>query len=171
MWNALAVGAKPRQPTLFDDLEPDEPHTSLPAISPEEEVRTDYRLMGLSLRSHPLAFHRKRLEPLGGMPTAALARIADGAPVRVAGIVLLRQRPDTSKGVTFATIEDETGIANLVISMGAWERFRKVARHSQAWIVHGQLQNQSNVIHVVVRRIEDLAHRLPPLVLKSRDFR
>jgi error-prone DNA polymerase len=138
---------------------------------PEEEVHADYRMTGLSLRSHPLAFHRERLELLGIVPAERLAHLPSETLVKVAGIVLIRQRPSTAKGITFVTIEDETGTANLVIHTKTWERFRKVTRHSQAWIVHGHVECKDTVIHVVVRRLDDLSSSLTRLPLKSRDFR
>lgn len=85
--------------------------------------------------------------------------------------MILRQRPGTAKGITFVTIEDETGTANLVVPPGTWERFREITRHSQAWIVHGRLERKDAVIHVVVRRLEDMTERLKELPVKSRDFR
>lgn len=172
VWNALSVSKKPRQRTLFDDLEPEEePEATLPTMAPEEEVHADYRMTGLSLRSHPLAFHRERLETLGIIPAERLAQVPNNTLVKVAGIVLMRQRPSTAKGITFVTIEDETGTANLVVHIQTWERFRKITRHSQAWIVHGHVECKETVIHVIVRRIEDLSTRLSSLPLKSRDFR
>lgn len=172
LWKALAVEGKPRQRTLFDDLEPvDEPPAKLPEMVPEEEVHADYRTTGLSLRAHPMAFQRDRLKPLGIVSAAELVRLPNDTPVKIAGIVLMRQRPGTAKGITFVTIEDETGTANLIVHAATWERFRKVARHSQAWIVHGKVESKDAVIHVIVRRLEDLTSRLTALVVKSRDFR
>ena len=172
VWNALSVAKKPRQRTLFDDIEPEEePVVDLPVMVPEEEVHADYRRTGLSLRSHPLAFHRERLEQLGVIPTEQLARVPVETLVKVAGIVLIRQRPGTAKGITFVTIEDETGTANLVVHARTWERFRKITRHSQAWIVHGHVERKETVIHVIVQRLEDLSAGLSALALKSRDFR
>ena len=172
LWSALAAAKKPRQKTLFDDLEPpEEPLAILPTMPPEEEVYEDYRTTGLSLRSHPMAFQRERLARLGILTTEQLAQVSNDTPVKVAGIVLLRQRPSTSKGITFVTIEDETGTANLVLHVKTWERFRKITRHSQAWIVHGKVECKHTVIHVIVRRVEDLSTRLADLAMKSRDFR
>ncbi len=172
LWSALAASRKPRQKTLFDDLQPpEEPLAMLPTMPAEEEVYEDYRTTGLSLRSHPMAFQRDRLKRLGILTTQQLSEVANDTLVKVAGIVLLRQRPSTSKGITFVTIEDETGTANLVVHVKTWERFRKITRHSQAWIVHGKVECKHTVIHVVVRRVEDLSTRLATLALKSRDFR
>ena len=172
VWNALAIAKKPHQRTLFDDLpEDDEPAASLPMMLPEDEVYADYSTTGLSLRSHPLAFQRERLGHLGVIPTEQLARVTTGEVVRIAGIVLLRQRPSTAKGITFVTIEDETGTANLIVHAKTWERFRKITRHSQAWIVRGQVECKHTVIHVIVQSLEDLSSRLSSPTLKSRDFR
>lgn len=172
LWGALVAAKKPRQKTLFDDLDPPkEPIAILPTMPAEEEVYEDYRTTGLSLRSHPIAFQRERLKRLGIIKIEQLADVSNDTAVKVAGIVLLRQRPSTSKGITFVTIEDETGAANLVVHVKTWERFRKITRHSQAWIVHGKVECKHTVIHVVVRRVEDLSASLSALALKSRDFR
>ena len=140
-------------------------------MSQEEEVYADYRSTGLSLRSHPIAFQREPLKRLQVTPARELPNIPNESLVKVAGIVLLRQRPSTAKGITFVTLEDETGTINLVIHHKTWERFRKITRHSQAWIAHGRLEAKDTVIHVVVRRLEDLSSRLLSLRTKSRDFR
>ena len=91
-------------------------------------------------------------------------------------MVLLRQRPSTAKGITFVTLEDETGTANLVIHQRTWDRFYEVARRSPAWLAHGRLEVAQSVIHVVVSQLEDLSQWLdknnrPPLRVSSRDFR
>lgn len=171
LWKALAVKQQPKQRTLFDDQEIDEAPADLPAMSPQDEVHADYKATGLSLKAHPMSFQRERLTPLGIVQTAMLATLPNESRVRVAGIVILRQRPSTAKGITFVTIEDETGTANLVVHTGTWERFREITRHSQAWIVHGRLERKDAVIHVVVRRLENMAERLQALPMKSRDFR
>ncbi len=170
VWNALAVKPKPRQKTLFDDLPPDEPPAVLPSMTPEEEVYSDYQTTGMSLRAHPLSFHRKHLASLGVIPNEELARMQTDSSVKVAGIVLMRQRPATAKEITFVTIEDETGTANLIVHRHTWERFRRVASRSQCWIVHGKVECRGLVIHVIVKRIGDLSFHLAPLSLKSRDF-
>ncbi|TWT39521.1 error-prone DNA polymerase [Blastopirellula retiformator] len=172
LWGALGVEPRMRQKTLFDDLAPPaEPVARLPQMSAEEEVHADYRMTGLSLRAHPLSFHREGLTQLGIAATAELARMPNNAPVKIAGIVLLRQRPSTAKGITFVTIEDETGVANLVVHHKTWERFRRITRRSQAWIVYGKVEKKDTVIHVLVRRLEDMTVRLRALPVKSRDFR
>ena len=94
----------------------------------------------------------------------------DGRHVRVAGLILLRQKPSTAKGIVFATMEDETGSINLVIFKAVWERFFRIARTSNAWLVDGKLENRKGVIHVVVGRITDLSEEVSGLAVSSRDF-
>ncbi len=172
LWNAMAFDARPQQRLLFDLLgDSDEPPATLPIMSPEEEVYADYHSIGMSLRSHPIAFQRERLSRLGVKSSSDLLRTPSNTWIRAAGIVLLRQRPSTSKGITFVTLEDETGTVNLILHQATWDYFRAITRHSQAWLVHGVLESRETVVHVIVRRVEDLAKRLKSLPVKSRDFR
>jgi len=99
-----------------------------------------------------------------------LPSLRDGRHVRVGGLVLLRQRPSTAKGITFVTLEDETGSINLVLFSTVWERFFRVARTSNAWLVDGKLENRKGVIHVIVGRITNLADEVDGLTIRSRDF-
>jgi error-prone DNA polymerase len=140
-------------------------------MSPEEQVVEDYRRVGLSLKAHPISFHRQALSALRITPNADLEHRRDNQFIRVAGLVILRQRPSTAKGITFVTIEDETGTANLVVKQAIWERYYKIARGSPAWIAYGKLEKKNGVIHVVVNRLEDLSDRLAKLNIRSRDFR
>ena len=89
----------------------------------------------------------------------------------MAGLVVFRQRPSTAKGVTFVTLEDETGTINLVVYQNIWERFYKIARLSNTWMVSGTVQSEHSVIHVVVRKLEDLEPYITGNVIRSRDFR
>jgi error-prone DNA polymerase len=148
----------------------------LPPMQLYEEVVADYRTAGLSLRAHPISFYRDQLEKLGITPAHKLVELPNGAPVRVAGLVLLRQRPGTAKGITFVTLEDETGTVNLVVHQHTWDRFYRVARRAPAWIAHGHIQTTDKtsatpIIHVVVSRLEALAEQLRQLDVKTRDFR
>src|SRR5690606_11198551 len=102
-----------------------EPLPELPALDEESQVMADYRTLGFTLRKHPLAFLRDRLEELDVTPATNLATWPNGRQVTVAGIVLLRQRPSTAKGITFFTLEDETGHVNLVVRQEIWERDRQ----------------------------------------------
>ncbi|MGQ9574815.1 MAG: error-prone DNA polymerase [Thermoguttaceae bacterium] len=144
--------------------------TPLPPMSPVEEVLADYRATGLSLRGHPMEFLRSGLEGLGVVPAERLERWPAGKPIRVAGIVLLRQRPATAKGITFVTLEDETGTANLIVRPDVWRKFRAAALEATILLAHGRLQREGQVVHVLVSRLEDLSGRMRDLASRSRDF-
>ncbi|SMP46303.1 error-prone DNA polymerase, DnaE-like [Neorhodopirellula lusitana] len=172
VWQSLATEDASTEMPLLSGLQPD---CSVPdeliAMSPVEEVHRDYETTGLSLKAHPVSFIRGELDLLRCRPAKDLPSMRDGIHVRVAGLVLMRQRPGTSKGITFVTIEDETGSMNLVIFAAVWKRFFKIARVSNTWLVDGKLENRKGVIHVIVGRIEDLSETLNGLELKTRDFR
>jgi error-prone DNA polymerase len=172
LWEALAHPRAPEHRPLLDDLVPEEePAPGLPPLSPQEEVLADYHTSGLSLKSHPLAFHRQQLDTLNVVPAEKLCWLQNGRRVRVAGLVLLRQRPSTAKGITFVTLEDETGTCNLLVHQRTWERFYTVARRASAWLAHGRIETKDSVIHVIVERLEDLSGILGRLHITSRDFR
>ena len=139
-------------------------------MSAAEEVLADYRSTGLSLGGHPLEFLRSELERMNVVPAERLKSWPDGKPVRVAGIVLVRQRPGTAKGITFVTLEDETGQANLIIRPDVWKRWRQAALGATLLLAHGRLQRHRQIIHVLVTKLEDLSGRLNALVSRSRDF-
>jgi error-prone DNA polymerase len=166
-WDALPS----REPTpLFAGVDHEQMRPALPEMTAVQETTADYQAIGLSLRAHPMSFLRADLDRLGIVSTASLATVEPDRKYRIAGLVLLRQRPSTAKGITFMTIEDETGTANLVIHVNVWERFRKVARSASAIIAHGILQRQDDIIHLVIDRLEDLTHRLAAIGNRSRDF-
>ncbi len=170
LWQSLAVDRQPVDRPLFDDLTYPEQSAELPPLSAREEVLADYQTAGLSLKAHPIQFHREQLAALQVVTAARLATIDDGTFVRVAGLVLVRQRPGTAKGITFVTLEDETGVANLIIRPDIWRKFYRPARSAAALIAHGRLQNQQGVIHVLTTRLIDLSAELKGLASQSRDF-
>lgn len=173
LWESLAQEKqRPDQPLFAELSEADDclPPT-LPQMESEEEVFADYRSVGLSLKAHPISFRRDELDKLRVTRATDLETTRDGRHVRVAGLVILRQRPSTAKGITFVTLEDETGTINLVVKQHIWERYYKIARRSPAWLAHGKLERKHSVIHVVVNRLEDFSERLDELKSKSRDFR
>ncbi|MCI0380764.1 MAG: hypothetical protein L0215_24540, partial [Gemmataceae bacterium] len=143
----------------------------LPAMTPLQEVVADYGTAGLSLRDHPVRFLRQQLDQLGVARATDLATLPPGRHLKVAGIVLLRQRPSTAKGITFVTLEDETGMANLIVRQQVWDSYRRVAYTAHALLAHGFLQREAGVIHVLVTKLEDLSARLAELHARSRDFR
>jgi len=114
---------------------------------------------------------RHRLKELGALSSRELAALPHGKHVRVAGLVLMRQRPATASGITFVTREDETGVVNLIVRPEIWERHHQIARRSQALLARGTVQRRDEVIHVFVERLQDLSALLVDVELKSRDFR
>lgn len=172
LWEALSQEQRPREMPLLENLSADDERPAgLEKAGLQQEVYDDYRTTGLSLKQHPIAFHRVALNHDQIVPAKQLASLGNQQLVRVAGLVLLRQRPSTAKGITFVTLEDETGTANLVLHQRVWERYYTIARRSPAWIVSGKLEHSGDVIHVVVNRLEDLSGRLNNLKSQSRDFR
>ncbi len=158
---------------LFDAAELDERGEVLPEIAPPRLVQQDYRATGLSLKAHPIAFLREHLAGRGAIPARELgdARACPhGKRAAVGGVVLVRQRPGTASGVVFITLEDETGIANLVLWSDVFERFRAVARLSGAILALGRVERAGEVVHLHVSRLESLDSLLPPWRARSRDF-
>jgi error-prone DNA polymerase len=132
-----------------------EPEAPLPVMPLSEHVVNDYRTLRLSLKAHPMSFLRDRISRHGILACAELKRIRDGSRVKVAGVVLVRQRPGSAAGVVFMTIEDETGVANSVIWPKVLERMRKVVMGARLVVVHGRIQRHEDIIHVVAERLED----------------
>src|SRR5262249_11193999 len=131
----------------------------------------DYHTTGLSLKAHPVGLIRNELNALKVWPADTLARMPDKAFVRVAGLVLVRQRPGTAKGTTFVTLEDETGIANLIVRSSVWERYRDAARGAVCLLAQGRIEKANGVIHVSATKLEDVSRLLGPMTSRSRDFR
>ncbi len=172
IWQALGQEKSPRDmPLLASDDEDDLVPEQLQSMLPLEEVYADYNTTGLSLKAHPMSFAREELSKSNCVTAAQLATMRDGRRIRIAGLVLLRQRPGTAKGITFVTLEDETGPINLVLFIEVWKRFYQVAKMSNAWLVEGKLENRKGVIHVIVSHLCDLSDELKGLELPSRDFR
>ena len=136
---------------------------TLPVMTTSEHVVHDYAATSLSLKAHPLSFIREKLGQLHILSTKALADAKDGDPVKVAGLVLVRQRPGTAGGICFMTIEDETGFANLVVFESLFEKFRKEILQSRLIMVEGKLQIEGEVIHVIVKRCYDFSKLLRSL--------
>jgi error-prone DNA polymerase len=133
-----------------------EPDIDLPPMPPGEQVVEDYRHLHLSLKAHPVSFLRHEFDRRGILRHERLSGIPNGERVTVAGLVLVRQRPGTAKGVIFMTLEDETGIANTIVWARAFETYRPVVIGARLVAVTGPLQSASGVIHVVMEHIEDL---------------
>ncbi|WP_304217166.1 error-prone DNA polymerase [Phenylobacterium aquaticum] len=135
-----------------------EVQVELPLMSLPLQVSEDYRTTRLSLKAHPCSFFRDRLQALGAVPASAFPSLRDGRRVSVGGLVLVRQRPGTAKGVVFMTLEDETGSANIVVWRDVFEANRRLVMSAAFVVVHGQLQREGDVIHLVAKRFTDLSH-------------
>ena len=180
LWQVSPLGEPPLP--LFSALEEEqEKPIPLPEMSLGEEVAYDYAAMRLSLKAHPLALLRSRLAREGITPASQLMNTKDGMRVSVCGIALVRQRPGTASGVIFITLEDETGVVNLVVWSPTFERYRPIVMGARLMRVTGKVQREGIVIHVVAERMEDLTERLrdlvpheiaaePRVTYKSRDF-
>jgi len=180
LWQVSPLGASPLP--LFANLEEEqEKPIELPEMATGEEVAHDYAMLQLSLKAHPLALLRDRLGRESVTPAEQLVKMDDGARVTVCGLALVRQRPGTASGVIFITLEDETGIANLVVWSRTFERYRPIVMGARLMRVTGKVQREGIVTHVVAERMEDLTERLrglaapelvaePRITYKSRDF-
>jgi len=168
LWDARALRDAPDLP-LFTDAkeEGEEVPFALPSMPVCEHVVADYQTLRLSLKAHPMAFLRKSMARQGYMAAGDLGRIRNGQRVSLAGLVLIRQRPGSAKGVCFITIEDETGVANLIVWPKVMEAFRKVVMRSRIIEVRGVVQSDENVIHVVSHHLVDRSDVLERL---SNDF-
>ncbi len=166
--NSASAGAKETLPLLTahlsDELFP-EPQVALPAMPLSEHVVEDYVATGLSLKAHPVRFFRDRLTALGVIHNIQLRSdaLSQDTFVTVAGLVLVRQRPGTSKGVVFMTLEDETDIANIIVWPKVFENNRRTVMTARFLAVRGRLQRAGLVIHVIADSFVDLSAELPAL--------
>ncbi|OQP62004.1 error-prone DNA polymerase [Niastella vici] len=127
-----------------------EQHIELPEMAPFEHVLQDYYTTSLSIKAHPVSFVREKLKRFNILSSSELEQGKDGDPVRVAGLVLVRQRPGTAKGVCFMTIEDETGTVNAIIFENLFRLYRKEIALSKLIMLEGKLQREGEIIHVIV---------------------
>ncbi len=167
LWAAGAAAAA--RPGHLPGLAPGLDAPALPGMTRLEITAADLWATGVSPDSHPVEYLRELLDARGAITTAELTRVRDGTRVWVGGAVTHRQRPATAGGITFLNLEDETGMANVLVSPGLWRRQRLVARTSAALLVRGRAQAAEGVVTLVADRLEriDLSMRAGP----SRDFR
>jgi error-prone DNA polymerase len=137
-----------------------EPDARLPPMPLGAHVVEDYRRLSLSLKAHPASFMRARLSARGILRSEALSSVKNGERVTVAGLVLVRQRPGTASGVIFMTLEDETGVANIIVWPKVFERLRAIVLGARFVAVTGKLQSEQEVIHIVAERMNDLTPML-----------
>jgi error-prone DNA polymerase len=122
-------------------------------MSHEERLVADYHGTGMTIGPHPMAYRRQQMNRLGVCRASELAHLRNGRAVRVAGCVIVRQRPGTAKGFVFLSMEDETGIANVIITPDIFQKNRLLLVSEKFVLVEGILQNQDNVISVKARRV------------------
>ncbi|HEU5286485.1 MAG TPA: error-prone DNA polymerase [Sphingomicrobium sp.] len=161
LWDSRALKAAPDLPLFAaadarDEGAEAEPAT-LPAMPLSEHVVTDYRTVRLSLKAHPMRFLREHYARRRFVTARDLESVRNGKRVSIAGLVLIRQRPGSAKGVVFITIEDETGVANLIVWPDVFATQRKTVMGARLMAVHGLVQKDEDdgVIHVIARRLED----------------
>jgi error-prone DNA polymerase len=151
--------------TTFDEAAP-----ALSAPTEGQDILADYRALGLTLRRHPLALLRGRLQRQRLVPAADVSRSPHGRLARTAGIVIGRQRPDTASGVVFVTLEDETGATNVIVWRDLGDRQRRELLGSRLLAVYGRVEREGEVVHLIAGRLVDLSPMLGELPARSRDF-
>ena len=185
IWNSMDRKPEPGSMPLFEGLAGNglnetessfDETADLPTTSPLEEVLSDYRASGLSLKAHPLQFIRSHLMQHGVVTAAGACSRPEGSRVAVVGIVLSRQRPATAKGTIFLTLEDETDIVNVVVPKAVWQRCDPENRRVPVLMVKGRIQRRGKVVHLLARRLEAWSEddtnelSLIDLPRMSRDF-
>jgi error-prone DNA polymerase len=168
IWSAAADSPEPPPSSALPRS-----RSVLPPVTPLANVAHDYAATGLSLKQHPMSCIRERLVARGVVPCGVLRNVAvapQGTRLRVAGIVLVRQRPSTANGIVFMTLEDESGIANLIVRPKVYARDRRAARHAVILEAEGRVERQGDVVHLLVRRVSDVSEEAIALEIGSRDF-
>jgi error-prone DNA polymerase len=165
-WSAIGV----EDDTLAFKAPAETKQASLFAPTEGSDIVEDYRSTGLSLRRHPVALLRPRLNQSRAISASQVQSTASGRFIKAAGIVTCRQHPSTAKGTTFVTIEDETGYVNVIVWASIAERYRKALVLSRFMLVTGKIERQGSVVHLIAERLMDETHLLGALATSSRDF-
>ena len=167
-WTVAGV----EEPTpLFTSLDRYEATPMLRRPCEGQDIVADYRSLGLTLGRHPLHLIRRQLDQYRYVSSSQLSDIETGRHIRIAGLVITKQRPGTASGVTFVTLEDETGCSNLIVWKKIADEQRDVLLNAKLMGVHGELQKEGKLIHVIARRLVDHNELLGDLSVRSRDFR
>lgn len=164
------VAGEPPPTPLFPGSPPDAAEPLLTAPAEIQDIAADYAALGFSLRRHPVALLRRRLRDADIHTAADCRELGDGAKAAAAGLVICRQRPGSASGVIFLTLEDETGHVNVVVWPRVAERQRRVLLHARLMSVHGTIQLEQGVLHLVADRLRDHSDWLGTLQARSRDF-
>jgi error-prone DNA polymerase len=167
LWMA-ELALRPAGPLLDEAATPPETASPLAPMNSFERLRADFQNSGLTIGPHPMRFCRDELDRKGIVPASRLKDLPDGRVVRVAGGVICRQQPSTAKGFVFLSLEDETGIANIILSPAVFTRLRPIVVQEPYLMVHGILQNQGGVVAVKAGRVEPFQVRGPTIA--SHDF-
>ncbi|MGE7775915.1 error-prone DNA polymerase [Chitinophaga sp. NPDC101104] len=164
LWEAAALTDRPTGMFAGQAVETKpESQLQLPLMTDAQHVVQDYATTSLSLKAHPLNFLRPRLEMLGAVTSAALEALGQGAFVKLAGLVLVRQRPPTAKNVTFITLEDESGSYNLIVYEAVFEKFKHAILQADLLLIEGKVQREQKVMHIVVSAAHDISKMLAGL--------
>jgi error-prone DNA polymerase len=170
LWEVSALQDRPTGMYEGQDSESiRESDVRLPRMSLPEHVVQDYSSMALSLKAHPVSFVREQLTLLQVASASSLGQLTDGVLVRVAGLVLVRQRPGTASGIVFITLEDETGVVNLVVFKKLFDKYRKEILGSKLLMVEGRLQREGEVIHVIVQQCFNGNHLLGTMAVTNEE--
>ncbi|SIO36619.1 error-prone DNA polymerase [Chitinophaga niabensis] len=167
LWEVTALHDRPVE--MFAGQSVKEVQVSLPFMTDAEHVIQDYAATTLSLKAHPVSFVREKLKLLHVLTTQETSEVKDGTIVKVAGLVLVRQRPGTASGVCFITIEDETSFSNLVVFEALFEKYRKEILQSRLLMVEGKVQREGEVVHVIVQQCFNLTKLLRGLTIPEND--
>ncbi|MGH8715096.1 MAG: error-prone DNA polymerase [Casimicrobiaceae bacterium] len=168
LWDVSGIE---RMPALLADATIDEAAPMLVHPQEGESIVADYASLGLTLGRHPLALLRSRLQRQRMLTAAELRVLPHGRATRVTGLVSGRQRPVTASGVTFVTLEDETGMVNVIVWRDLAERQRRELLRSNLLTVYGTLEREGEVVHLIAARLQDQTALLGRLAARSRDFR
>jgi error-prone DNA polymerase len=168
LWETLGLPEE-RRP-LSPSPDPNPPAPALPLMTFGQEIHADYGTLGLSLKGHPVQLLRPELTRRKIISAAQVWQRPHGQWARVAGIVTIRQRPGTAKGIVFETLEDETGIVNLIIRPDVYTRYRNAARNAAMVQAEGYVERHGQVQHIMAARLTDLSDLLAGYALRSRDF-
>lgn len=162
LWEVSALSDRPTGMFTGHPLPPEE-KVNLPALTAAEHIFRDYSTSSLSLKGHPVSLVREKLSLLHITAAKYLSQLKNGDRVKVSGLVLVRQRPGTASGVVFITIEDETGVANLVVFKKIFEQYRKEIIHATLLLAEGRVQIEGSVIHVMVEKCHNMTALLKQL--------
>ena len=146
---------------LYEELHEADGNSPLMPMTRPERMSADFRGTGLTIGRHPVAYHRAELKKLGACSAVDMQQMRDGTPVKVGGWVIVRQRPGTAKGFVFLTMEDETGVANVIITPQLFDKYRLVLVDHPFLLISGKLQNQDNVVSVKAKTVKALSFAVP----------